>query len=86
MDSRSGESFNVVEVPEDKRVNIGSFHLTGETDIWGNIVTNRLLGHDFIWSRFVKELSTPLRVAEWEPTCVRGAVAQSTSLPPIPEN
>ena len=47
MDSRSGESFAVIEVPGDKRVNIGTFYLTGETNIWWNIVKNRLLGPDF---------------------------------------
>ena len=66
-------------------MNIGTFHLTGETDIWGNIVTNRLLGHDFIWNQFVKELSTPLWVAEWELTNAHGAVAQRPSLLPAPE-
>ena len=30
--------FTVVEVPGDKKVNIGIFYLTGETDIWWNTV------------------------------------------------
>ena len=47
MDLRSGESFTVIEVPGDKRVNIGTFYLTGETNIWWNIVKNRLLGPNF---------------------------------------
>jgi len=66
-------------------VNIETFYLRGETDIWWNTLTNRLLGHDFIWSRFVKELSTPLRIAKWELTNARDSVAQSTLLLPVPE-
>jgi len=67
-------------------VNIETFYLTGETDIWWNTLTNRLLGHDFIWSLFVKELITLLRIAKWELTNARGVVAQSTSSLPAPEN
>ena len=52
--------FTVIEIPGDKRVNIGIFHLTGETDIWWSIVENRLLGTDFISSRFLEELTTTL--------------------------
>ena len=58
------EVFTVVEIPGDKRVNIGTFHLTGETDIWWNIVKNRLLGPDFTSSRFLEELTTTLQIAE----------------------
>lgn len=47
MDSRSGENFTVIEVPRDKRVNIGTFYLTSETNMWWNIVKNRLLGPNF---------------------------------------
>jgi len=36
--------FTVTEVPGDKRMNIRTFYLTNETDIWWNIVKNRLLG------------------------------------------
>jgi len=52
--------FTVIEIPGDKRVNIGIFHLTGETDIWWNIVKNRLLGPYFTSSSFLEELTTTL--------------------------
>ena len=52
--------FTVIEVPGDKRGNIGIFHLTSETDIWWNIVKNRLLGPDFTSNRFPEELATTL--------------------------
>ena len=38
MDSRSGESFTAIEVPGDKRVNFGTFYLTGETNICGTLL------------------------------------------------
>jgi len=63
--------FTVIEIPSDKRVNIGIFHLTGETDIWWNIAKNRLLGPDFTSSRFLEELTTAL---------------QSNSLLPVPKD
>jgi len=85
MDSRNGENHLVVEVSRDKKVNIETFYLTGETDIWRNIVNNRLLEPDFIWSRFVEELTTLLRIAKWELTNARGTIAPSTSLLPVPE-
>jgi len=68
MDSRNGEYHPVVEVLRDKKVNIEIFYLTSETNIWWNTVKNRLLGHDFTWSRFVEELTTPLQIAKWELT------------------
>jgi len=78
--------FTVIEIPGDKRVNIGIFHLTGETDIWWNIVKNRLPGPDFTSSRFLEELTTILQIAKWELTNAHGAIAQSTSSLPVPEN
>jgi len=85
MDSRNGENRPGVEVPRDKKVNIETFYLIGETDIWWNTVKNRLLGPDFTWSRFVEELTTMLRIAKWELTNARDTIAQSTSLLPVPE-
>ena len=70
--------FTVIEVSGDKRVNIGTFYLTGESNIWWNTVKNRLLGLGFTWSRFVEELTTALLSAEWELTNVCGAVAGAT--------
>ena len=47
MDSRNGENRPVVEVPRDKQVNIETFYLIGETDVWWNTVKNRLLRPNF---------------------------------------
>jgi len=41
------EIFTVVEVLEDKKVNIRTFYLTVEADIWWKVVKDMLLGHDF---------------------------------------
>ena len=48
--------FAVVEVPEGKKVNIGTYYLTSEADIWWNIVTDKLVGPDFTWNKFLSEL------------------------------
>jgi len=39
--------FTVVEVPEEMKVNIGTYYLTGEADIWWNTVKGRLVGPKF---------------------------------------
>ena len=44
------EIFTVVEVLEDKKVNIRTFYLTVEADIWWKVVKDMLLGHDFTWT------------------------------------
>ena len=78
--------FTETEAPGDKRVNIGTFYLTGETNIWWNTVKNRLLEFGFTWSRFMEELTTTHLSAEWEITNARGALVQSTSLLPVPKD
>ena len=45
----------MVEVPEDKKVNIRTYYLTGEADIWWNTVKGRLIGPEFTWSRLLGE-------------------------------
>jgi len=70
--------FTEREVLGDKRVNIRTFYLTGETNIWWNTVKNRLLEFGFTWSRFMEELTTTHLSAEWELTNARGALVQST--------
>ena len=57
---------SVIEIPGDKRVNIGIFHLTCETDSLWNIVKNRLLGPDLTSNRFPEELTTTLQIVKWE--------------------
>jgi len=39
--------FTVVEVSEEKKVNIGTYYLTSEADIWWNVVKDKLLGPEF---------------------------------------
>jgi len=39
--------FTVVQVPEEKKVNLGTYYLTGETDIWWNIIQDKLVGPKF---------------------------------------
>jgi len=50
------KSFTIVEVPEDKKVNIEAFYITEEVDFSWNTVKDRLLGPDFTWNRFLEEL------------------------------
>jgi len=81
-----GKIFIVIEVSGDKRMNIRTCYLTGETDIWWNIIKNRLIGFSFKWSRIAEELTALLRIAKWELTNACGAVALGTSLLPAPED
>jgi len=39
--------FTMVEVPEGKRVNIETYYLTSEADIWWNTVKDKLVGPEF---------------------------------------
>ena len=48
--------FALVEVPENKKVNIGTFYLTGEADIWWNTVKGRRQESEFTWEKFTREL------------------------------
>jgi len=41
------EIVTVVEVPEEKKVNIGIYYLTGEADIWWNTTKDMLIGPEF---------------------------------------
>ena len=47
MGKGNGENFTVVEVPEEKKLNIGTYYLTGEADIWWNTVKDKLVGPKF---------------------------------------
>ena len=54
MDKGNGKKiFIAVEVPKEKKVNIGTYYLTGETDIWWNTVKDKLVGPEFTWSKFL---------------------------------
>jgi len=46
----------VVEVPEEKKVNIGTYYLTGEADVWWNTVKDKLVEPEFTWNKFMSEL------------------------------
>ena len=48
--------FTVVEVPEGKKVNIGTYYLTGEANIWWNTVKDKLVWPEFTWNKFLSEL------------------------------
>jgi len=39
--------FTVVEVSEERKVNIQTYYLTGEVDIWWNIVKDKLVAPEF---------------------------------------
>ena len=52
------KNFTVVEVPRKKKINIGTYYLTGEADIWWNTIKGRLLRLEFTWSKFLDELRT----------------------------
>ena len=43
--------FTVVEVSEEKKVNIGTYYLTGEVDIWWNTMLR--VEPKFTWSKFL---------------------------------
>jgi len=43
----------VVEVHEEKNVNVGTFDLTAEEDIWWNTVTDKLQGLELTWAKFL---------------------------------
>jgi len=58
--------FIVFEVPEEKKVNIGTYYLTGEADIWWNTVKDKLVGLEFTWNKFLSELK-----AKFYPTMVQ---------------
>jgi len=48
--------FAVVEVPKNKKVNIGTFYLAGEADIWWNTVKCRWQESKLTWAKFTGEL------------------------------
>ena len=48
--------FTVVEVSEEKKVNIGTYYLINEADIWWNTITDKLVGPEFTYSKFLSEL------------------------------
>jgi len=50
--------FTMVEVPEEKKVNIGTYYLTGEANIWWSTIKDKLVGPEFTWSKLLSELRT----------------------------
>jgi len=46
--------FTVLEVPEEKKVNIDTFYLTREVDIWWNTVKDKLSMPSFTWRSFLE--------------------------------
>jgi len=52
------KTFIVVEVSEEKKVNIVTYYLTNEADIWWNTVKDKLVGPKLTWNKFLSELRT----------------------------
>jgi len=50
--------FAMVEVAEDKNVNIGIFYSTREADIWWNTLNHKCQESELTWEIFFKELRT----------------------------
>jgi len=48
--------FTVVEVLEEKKVDIGTYYLTNEADIWWTTVKDKLVGPEFTLNKFLSEL------------------------------
>jgi len=46
----------MVEVLKEKKVNIGTYYLTAEADIWWNTIKGRFVGPEFTYSKFLVEL------------------------------
>ena len=45
--------FAVTEVPEVKKVTIGTFYFTKEANIWWNTMKDKFTGPEFIWNKFL---------------------------------
>ena len=50
------KSFTLLEVPEEKKLDIRTYYLTSEANIWWNTIKGRLVGPEFTWSKFLQEL------------------------------
>ena len=48
--------FAIIEVPQEKKVNIWTFNLSRDIDIWWGTVKDRLVGPEFTRSKFPEEL------------------------------
>ena len=48
------EIFAVLEVSEEKKVNICTSYLTGEVDMWWNTMKDRLSKPELTWGRFLE--------------------------------
>lgn len=47
MDRGMKTIFTIIEIPEERKVNTGTFYLTGEADIWWITVKDSLIGPKF---------------------------------------
>ena len=45
--------FVVIEVPQEKKVAIGTFYFTREPDIWWNTVKDKFTSPEFTWNKFI---------------------------------
>jgi len=46
----------MIEVPKEKKLNIGTFYLTGEVNIWWDTVEDKWKETELTWSKFLEEL------------------------------
>ena len=50
------KTFAMVEVLEEKKVNIGTFYVAAEAYIWWSIAKDKLQGLKLTWAKFFKDL------------------------------
>jgi len=43
--------YAIIEVPEERKVNIRTFYLAGEIDIWWSTVKGKLQGPELTWAK-----------------------------------
>jgi len=56
MDKRNREDLYSGRGARRKKVNIGTYYLIGEVDIWWNTMKDKLIGPKFTWNKFLSEL------------------------------
>jgi len=56
--------FVVVEVPEEKKVNIGTFYLASEADIGWSTMKDKLQGPELMWAKFLQSNFYPITVEQ----------------------
>ena len=55
--------FTIIEILEEKKVNIVTFYLIRKDDIWWSTVKDRVVLPEFTWSKFLEELRAQFNLA-----------------------